>query len=133
MLVLENLRFYKEETLAEEGFAKQLADLADVYVNDAFGAAHRNHASTTTIASFFPSEKYFGLLLKNEVDSLEKALSSPQKPFTAIIGGGKDLGKNRCNNMFVRKSRQLNYRRWNGLYFCKSNGGENRGFFGRRG
>ena len=93
VLVLENLRFYKQEILAEKGFAKQLSDLADVYVNDAFGAAHRNHASTTTIASFFPSEKYFGLLLKNEVDSLEKALSNPQKPFTAVIGGAKISGK----------------------------------------
>ena len=93
VLVLENLRFYKQEKLAERGFAKQLSDLADVYVNDAFGAAHRNHASTTTIASFFPSEKYFGLLLKNEIDSLEKALSNPQKPFAAVIGGAKISGK----------------------------------------
>ena len=93
VLVLENLRFYKEEKLADRRFAKQLSDLADVYVNDAFGAAHRNHASTTTIASFFPSEKYFGLLLRNEVDSLEKALSNPQKPFTAVIGGAKISGK----------------------------------------
>ena len=93
VLILENLRFYKQEKLADEGFAKQLSDLADVYVNDAFGAAHRNHASTSTIASFFPSEKYFGLLLKNEVDSLEKALSSPQKPLTAVIGGAKISGK----------------------------------------
>ena len=88
VLVLENLRFYKQEKLGEERFARQLSDLADVYVNDAFGAAHRNHASTSTIASFFPSEKYFGLLLKKEVDSLEKALNNPEKPFTAIIGGG---------------------------------------------
>lgn len=93
VLVLENLRFYKEEALADKEFAKQLSELADVYVNDAFGAAHRNHASTTTIASFFPSEKYFGLLLKNELDSLEKALTKPQKPFSAVIGGAKISGK----------------------------------------
>jgi len=93
VLILENLRFYKQEKLGDEGFAKQLSDLADVYVNDAFGTAHRNHASTSTIASFFPSEKYFGLLLKNEVDSLEKALSNPQKPLTAVIGGAKISGK----------------------------------------
>ncbi|MAO71574.1 MAG: phosphoglycerate kinase [Flavobacteriales bacterium] len=93
VLVLENLRFYKQEKLGEERFARQLSDLADVYVNDAFGAAHRNHASTSTIASFFPSEKYFGLLLKKEVDSLEKALNNPEKPFTAIIGGAKVSGK----------------------------------------
>ena len=93
VLVLENLRFYKQEKLGEVGFARQLSDLADVYVNDAFGAAHRHHASTATITSFFPSDKYFGLLLKNEVDSLEKALNNPQKPFTAIIGGAKVSGK----------------------------------------
>lgn len=93
VLILENLRFYKQEKLGDGGFAKQLSDLADVYVNDAFGAAHRNHASTSTIASFFPSEKYFGMLLKNELDSLEKALSNPQKPLTAVIGGAKISGK----------------------------------------
>ena len=95
---MENLRFYKVKT-GERGFAKQLSDLADVYVNDAFGAAYRNHASTSTIA-FFSVRKYFGLLLKNEIDSLEKALSNPQKPFAAIIGGLKISGKIDVINLY---------------------------------
>ena len=93
ILLLENLRFYKEEKQGDINFAKQLSELADVYVNDAFGTAHRSHASTSIIASFFPNEKYFGLLLKDEIDNLEKALSKPKKPFTAIIGGAKISGK----------------------------------------
>ena len=93
VLLLENLRFHKEEKSGDYNFAKQLSNLADVYVNDAFGAAHRSHASTSIIAQFFPKEKYFGLLLKNEVENLEKALNSPKKPFTAIIGGSKISGK----------------------------------------
>ena len=93
VLLLENLRFYKEEKEGDLNFSKQLSELADVYVNDAFGTAHRAHASTSIIASFFPDNKYFGLLLKNEIDSLEKALSKPEKPFTSIIGGAKISGK----------------------------------------
>ena len=93
VLVLENLRFHKEEGSGELNFSKQLANLADVYVNDAFGTSHRSHASTSIIAQFFPKEKYFGLLLKNEIENLEKALNSPKKPFTAIIGGSKISGK----------------------------------------
>ena len=93
VLLLENLRFHNEEKSGDYNFAKQLSKLADVYVNDAFGAAHRSHASTSIIAQFFPREKYFGLLLKNEVENLEKALNSPKKPFTAIIGGSKISGK----------------------------------------
>ena len=93
VLLLENLRFHKEEKSGDYNFAKQLSNHADVYVNDAFGAAHRSHASTSIIAQFFPKEKYFGLLLKNEVENLEKALNSPKKPFTAIIGGSKISGK----------------------------------------
>ena len=93
VLLLENLRFHNEEKSGDYNFAKQLSKLADVYVNDAFGAAHRSHASTSIISQFFPKEKYFGLLLKNEVENLEKALNSPKKPFTAIIGGSKISGK----------------------------------------
>ena len=93
VLLLENLRFHKEEKSGDSNFAKQLAGLADVYVNDAFGTAHRDHASTSIIAQFFPKEKYFGLLLKNEIENLEKALNSPKKPFTVIIGGSKISGK----------------------------------------
>ena len=93
VLVLENLRFYPEEESGDPAFSKQLANLADVYVNDAFGAAHRQHASTAIIADYFPKEKYFGLLLSNEINSLKTALEKPKRPFTAIIGGAKITGK----------------------------------------
>ena len=89
VLLLENLRFHKEEKSGEETFAKKLADLADVYVNDAFGTAHRAHASTTIIAKFFPEEKMFGYLIGNELKSMDKILHQPEKPFTAIMGGAK--------------------------------------------
>jgi len=89
VLLLENLRFHKEEKSGEEIFAKKLADLADVYVNDAFGTAHRAHASTTIIAKFFPEEKMFGYLIGNELKSMDKVLHQPEKPFTAIMGGAK--------------------------------------------
>ena len=70
-----------------------MANLGDIYVNDAFGTVHRKHASTAVIAKFFPKNKYFGLLLNNEINSLEKALDNPKRPFTAIIGGAKISGK----------------------------------------
>lgn len=90
VLLLENLRFYKEEEKGDENFAKKLASLGDVYVNDAFGTAHRAHASTAVIAQFFPREKkMFGLLMENEVASAEKVLHHSEKPFVAIIGGAK--------------------------------------------
>ena len=93
VLVLENLRFYSQEKAGDNEFAKQLAKLGDVYVNDAFGTAHRAHASTSIIANYFPNNKYFGLLLNNEINSLETALKNPKRPFTAIIGGAKITGK----------------------------------------
>jgi len=93
VLVLENLRFYSQEKAGDNDFAKQLAKLGDVYVNDAFGTAHRAHASTSIIANYFPNNKYFGLLLSNEINSLETALKNPKRPFTAIIGGAKITGK----------------------------------------
>ena len=90
VLLLENLRFYKEEEKGDKAFAERLAKLGDVYVNDAFGTAHRAHASTAVIAQFFPREKrMFGLLMESEVASAEKVLHQAQKPFTAIIGGAK--------------------------------------------
>ena len=89
VLLLENLRFHKEEKNGEESFAKKLAALADVYVNDAFGTAHRAHASTTIIAKFFPEEKMFGYLIGNELNNIDKVLHHPEKPFTAIMGGAK--------------------------------------------
>jgi len=90
MLLLENLRFYKEEEKGDPAFAEKLARLGDVYVNDAFGTAHRAHASTAVIASSFPSDrKMFGLLMEGEVRSAEKVMNEARKPFTAIIGGAK--------------------------------------------
>lgn len=93
VLLLENLRFYKHEQAGNLNFAEQLSKLADFYVNDAFGTAHRAHASTTMIANFFTGRKSFGTLLENEIESLEKVLSNAKKPFTAIIGGAKVSGK----------------------------------------
>ena len=90
--LLENLRFYKEETKADERFAKQLSALADIYINDAYGTTHREHASTATIAQFF-SEKAPGMLLEKEINSLKKLMDKPKKPVTAIIGGAKVSSK----------------------------------------
>jgi phosphoglycerate kinase len=90
VLLLENLRFYNEETKGDKDFAQKLAALGDVYVNDAFGTAHRAHASTAVVADFFPSEKkMFGLLMAKEVENGHKVLHDSQKPFTAILGGAK--------------------------------------------
>jgi phosphoglycerate kinase len=90
VLLLENLRFYKEEEKGDEGFAEKLSRLGDVYVNDAFGTAHRAHASTAVIAKFFPgNKKMFGLLMESEVASAEKVLDASERPFLAIIGGAK--------------------------------------------
>jgi phosphoglycerate kinase len=90
VLLLENLRFHKEEEKGDEKFAEKLSKLGDIYVNDAFGTAHRAHASTAIVAKYFPEQKrMFGLLMENEVKSAEKVLHSAEKPFTAIIGGAK--------------------------------------------
>lgn len=90
VLLLENLRFYKEEEKGDEAFAEKLSKLGDVWVNDAFGTAHRAHASTAVIAKFFaPENRFFGLLMEGEVESAEKVLHKAEKPFTAIIGGAK--------------------------------------------
>lgn len=89
ILMLENLRFYKEEEAGDVAFAKELATLGDVYVNDAFGTAHRAHASTTIIAQFFPEQKCFGALLAKEIESLNRVLKTSEKPVTAVLGGSK--------------------------------------------
>lgn len=92
ILVLENLRFHKEEEVGDLTFSKQLAKLADVYINDAFGVSHRNHSSVSGITNFF-KEKYSGFLLNTELLSLNKCFNSPSRPLTAIIGGAKISGK----------------------------------------
>lgn len=89
VLLLENLRFHKEETAGDEEFAKQLSENGDCWVMEAFGTAHRAHASTAVIAKFFPNDKLFGYLVDGEVSSLEKVVANPQKPMTAIMGGAK--------------------------------------------
>lgn len=93
ILLLENLRYYSEEEAGDVEFAKKLASLGDIYVNDAFGTAHRAHASTTIIAQFFPKDKCFGLLLAKEIESLNKVLKDSQKPVTAVLGGSKVSSK----------------------------------------
>ena len=92
VVLLENLRFYEEETKADIDFAKELSSLADIYINDAYGTTHREHASTATIAQFF-SEKVPGMLLEKEIESLKKLMEKPKKPVTAIIGGAKVSSK----------------------------------------
>lgn len=110
VLLLENLRFYKQEEKGDEGFAEKLSKLGDIYINDAFGTAHRAHASTAIIAKFFPGDKkMFGLLMEGEVTSADKVLRSNETPFTAILGGAKVSDKillienllERANNIII--------------------------------
>ncbi|WP_055447281.1 phosphoglycerate kinase [Lacinutrix mariniflava] len=93
ILILENLRFHEEETKGDRDFAEKLSKLGDIYVNDAFGTAHRAHASTTVIAQFFPENKCFGLLLEQEINSIDKVLKSDDRPVLAILGGAKVSSK----------------------------------------
>lgn len=93
VLLLENLRYHKEETTGGLDFAKQLSSLADFYINDAFGTAHRAHASTTVVAQFFPNAKCFGFLLAKEIESIDKVMKSGKKPVLAILGGAKVSSK----------------------------------------
>ena len=109
VLLLENLRFYHEEEECDEGFAKELSKIGDIYINDAFGTAHRKHASTTAIANYFKGRKFFGLLFSHELKNLHRALEKTNTPFTAIIGGAKISGKinvlksliNKVDNLIV--------------------------------
>ncbi len=93
VLMLENVRFYKQETAGTESFAEGLAKHGDVYINDAFGTAHRAHASTTVVANYFPNDKMFGYLLEAEIKSVDRVLNSHDKPLTAIVGGAKVSSK----------------------------------------
>lgn len=93
IILLENLRFHEEETSGNEDFANQLAKLGDIYVNDAFGTAHRAHASTTIVAKFFPGNKCFGYLLAQEIKSIDKVMNTGEKPVCAILGGAKVSSK----------------------------------------
>src|SRR5690606_30054941 len=93
VLLLENLRFHKEEEAGDKAFAQALAGHGDIYVNDAFGTAHRAHASTTIVAESFPGKKCFGYLLAKEIKAIEKVMQSGEKPVTAILGGSKVSSK----------------------------------------
>ena len=93
ILLLENLRFHEEETKGDKEFAKQLSKLGDIYVNDAFGTAHRAHASTTIVAEFFPDAKCFGFLLAKEIESIKKVMEDGEKPVLAVLGGAKVSSK----------------------------------------
>jgi phosphoglycerate kinase len=109
VLLLENLRFYKEETQGDETFAQKLGEGADVYVNDAFGTAHRAHASTTIVAKFFPENSLFGYLINSELENMDRVLHGSEKPFTAVMGGAKVSDKillienlmARCENLII--------------------------------
>ena len=108
VLLLENLRFHKEEEKGNEEFAKQLSELGDVYVNDAFGTAHRAHASTAVIAQFFAADKkMFGLLMNAEVSNAEKVMHSSEKPFTAILGGAKVSDKIEIIENLLKKANNI--------------------------
>lgn len=93
VMILENVRFYKQETTGTESFAELLSRHGDVYINDAFGTAHRAHASTTIVANYFPNDKMFGFLIEAEIKSVDKVLNSNEKPVTAIVGGAKVSSK----------------------------------------
>ena len=103
VLLLENLRFYKEETKGDVAFAEKLSKLADVYMNDAFGTAHRAHASTAVIAQFFPEDKMFGYVMNNELKNINKVVKEGKKPITAVLGGAKVSGKIEIINHLLDK------------------------------
>lgn len=124
VLLLENLRFYKEEEKGDVAFAEKLSKLADVYVNDAFGTAHRAHASTTIIAQFFPEKKYFGYLMAEEVKNAEKILNDAEKPFTAIMGGAKVSDKILLIESLLEKVDNLIIGGGMAYTFAKAQGGE---------
>ncbi|MGN6438053.1 MAG: phosphoglycerate kinase [Agriterribacter sp.] len=125
VLLLENLRFHKEEEAGDEDFAKKLSRLGDIYVNDAFGTAHRAHASTAVIAKFFPVEKrMFGLLMEGEVNSAEKVLHQSERPFTAIIGGAKVSDKILIIENLLKKATDIIIGGGMAYTFMKAQGGK---------
>jgi phosphoglycerate kinase len=124
VLLLENLRFYKQEEKGDEEFAGKLARLGDVYVNDAFGTAHRAHASTAIIAKFFPEFKMFGYIMEDEVKSLDRVLKHTERPFTAILGGAKVSGKIEIINNLIDKVDNLLIGGGMMFTFIKALGGE---------
>jgi len=124
VLLLENLRFHKEEEKGDVAFAEKLSKLADVYVNDAFGTAHRAHASTTIIAQFFPNAKYFGYLMAEEIKNAEKVINGAERPFTAIMGGAKVSDKILLIENLLEKVDNLIIGGGMAYTFAKAQGGE---------
>jgi phosphoglycerate kinase len=124
VLLLENLRFYKEEEKGDRSFAEKLANLGDVYVNDAFGTAHRAHASTAIVAEFFPTDKYFGYLMAEELKNAEKVNHGADKPFTAIMGGAKVSDKILLIESLLEKVDNLIIGGGMAYTFAKAQGGE---------
>ncbi|RLD28188.1 MAG: phosphoglycerate kinase [Bacteroidetes bacterium] len=123
ILLLENLRFHKEEKEGDVSFAEQLSKLGDIYVNDAFGTAHRAHASTTIIAQFFPQQKCFGYLLAQEIESIQKVMETGEKPVLAILGGAKVSSKITIINNILDKLDHLIIGGGMTFTFVKAQGG----------
>jgi len=124
ILILENLRFHEEETKGDKDFAEQLSKLGDIYVNDAFGTAHRAHASTTVVAQFFPENKCFGYLLEQEIKSIEKVMNTGEKPVLAVLGGAKVSSKITIIENILDKVDHLIIGGGMSFTFAKANGGK---------
>jgi phosphoglycerate kinase len=122
--IMENLRFYEEETSGCKEFAKKLSEFGDIYVNDAFGAAHRKHASTAIIADFFPNKKCSGLLLNKEIMAIEKVLETGERPVVAILGGAKVSSKITIINNIFKKVDAIILGGGMAYTFIKAQGGE---------
>ncbi|MDA0177936.1 MULTISPECIES: phosphoglycerate kinase [Mesoflavibacter] len=124
ILILENLRFHEEETKGDKDFAEQLSKLGDIYVNDAFGTAHRAHASTTVVAQFFPESKCFGYLLEQEIKSIDKVMKTGEKPVLAVLGGAKVSSKITIIENILDKVDHLIIGGGMSFTFAKANGGK---------
>ncbi len=124
VLMLENVRFHKRETAGTESFAEELAKYGDVYINDAFGTAHRAHASTTIVAKFFPNDKMFGYLIEGEIKAVDKVLNSTEEPLTAIVGGAKVSSKITIIERLLDKVDNLIVGGGMAYTFVKANGGK---------
>ena len=124
VLLLENVRFYKQETAGTESFAEALSKHGDVYINDAFGTAHRAHASTTVVAKFFPNDKMFGFLIEAEIKAVDKILNSDEKPLTAIVGGAKVSSKITVIDRLINKVDNIIVGGGMAYTFIKAKGGK---------